>query len=154
MCTYGFPWEPSKFYFNNTAIMGNMEIHFEPIHSWVDLNNRKIKVKWGEGDSGKIKLSFLQSTHNLRPRITMNEIPNTQILLNAMAHPQYFEVSVWWQKLSAYRSLSAILNIFNLCSNHLLVGTDNLHIIHSSKRGYTNAYLFPRIKILWWVDGK
>lgn len=54
-----------------------------------------MKVKWGEGDSGKIKLSFLQSTHNLRPRITMNEIPNTQILLNAMAHPQYFEVSVW-----------------------------------------------------------
>lgn len=54
----------------------NMEIHFEPVHSWVDWNNRN----WKTGrkcESGRSKLNLLCNTVPSWGRIPNTKIPNT-----------------------------------------------------------------------------
>lgn len=74
-------------------LWGNMEIHFESVHSWVAWNNRNRKQKQGT----RVKMANRNSTvfkipAGLWERILTAKIPNTLNVSNAEAWPHYLEV--------------------------------------------------------------
>lgn len=108
-------------------LWGNMGMHFEPVHSWVDWNNRNRKQK----QRARVKMAIQNSTVFKIPACYENEsfqlkslIPSMfQILLHIHITLKQSVVpkfpKQWYLLYSTYSN-------HNLCWHHMLVGSDNL----------------------------
>lgn len=129
-------------------LWGNMEIHFEPVHSWVDWNNRNRKQKQG----ARVKMAIRNSTvvkiptHYEKESLQLKSlIPSmcvtycsTSILLWSSSWCQNFQNS----GICFIQHTAAIISVGIICWLAVIIYNPFI------QRGYTNAYLFPRIKSL------